>query len=356
MYGAPIGDLNGSSLESQTQPNVTVGTSVSQPTVIIPSAPSKPVPIGLSWNEVQTVDGRVYFHNSATQVSQWEKPDELKSPEEQAVNATEWREYKIWDGRTYFHNPKTKCSVWTTPPEVLLAKSEVDPTKAEVDSSIREYVAFTHEQKSDAVVRSNFLELLREKGITEKMSFNESCDLLRDDDRFNAIESVERRKLLFAAYLSHKRNLGIQQGRDEKRVLYKQAIHDFQHWSQMNESTTHQQMESHFKRREWFKKLDRLDVRKIFELYSQEYIEINKIKKQKLQDTYMQDLKNDILGNDQVKLSSPSVVEEIFTLYKFSDSPFWVGLNDSQKLVVIKSCINQRIREAKLALMNRKSV
>ena len=124
----------------------------------------------------------------------------------------------------------------------------------------------------------------------------------------------------------------------------------------MNESTTHQQMESHFKRREWFKKLDRLDVRKIFELYSQEYIEINKIKKQKLQDTYMQDLKNDILGNDQVKLSSPSVVEEIFTLYKFSDSPFWVGLNDSQKLVVIKSCINQRIREAKLALMNRKSV
>jgi len=357
MYGAPIGEQIIKEIASnpQAQQTSSAGT-VSHPTVIIPSAPSKPVPIGLSWNEVQTVDGRVYFYDSATQVSRWDKPDELKDIEEQAITSTDWKEYKIWDGRTYFHNSRTKCSVWTTPPDVALARYEADPSSGEIESQIREYLEFAEINKTSSMVRSDFIQLLEEKGITESTSFKEAILMIKDDSRYQAIVSVEEQKLLFASFIARLKTTKLQRTRDEKRVLLKQAIHDFQHWGQMNESTTHQQMEAHFKRREWFKKLDVIDVRKVFELYSQEFIEISKIKKQKLQDTYMQDLKNDILDNGDLRLSSPTVVDDVFAAYKFSDKPFWVGLNDSQKLIVIKSCINQRIRESKLALMNRKPV
>lgn len=356
MYGAPIGDhIIAESVANPQAPQGSTTSATSQPTIIIPSAPSKPVPIGLSWNEVQTVDGRVYFYNSATQTSQWDKPDELKDIDERATSATDWKEYKIWDGRTYFHNTKTKCSVWTTPPDVVVARNDADPSSGQIDPQVREYVEFPECNKTIPRLREEFIQLLQEKGITEGTPFKEALPLIQDDSRFNAIPSVQMQKLLYASFIDRIKVNIVQRARDEKRALLKQAIHDFQHWSQMNDSTSHQQMESHFKRREWFKKLDVLDVRKIFELYSQEFIEINKIKKQKLQDTYMQDLKNDILENDQIRLSSPSVVEEVFAQYKFSDKPFWVGLNESQKLIVIKSCINQRIREAKLALMNRKT-
>ena len=304
---------------------------------------------------MQTVDGRVYFFNSATQISQWDKPDELKDVEEHAITSTDWKEYKIWDGRTYFHNSKTKCSVWTTPPDVIIARNSADPSSAHIDQQIREYVDFGDSYRTSLRVREEFIQLLQEKGISEGTIFKEALPIIQDDPRYLALASVDSAKLLYASFMARVKISNLQRARDEKRALLKQAIHDFQHWSQMNDSTTHQQMESHFKRREWFKKLDVLDIRKIFELYSQEFIEINKIKKQKLQDTYMQDLKNDLLENNQIRLSSPSIVEDVFAVYKFSDKPFWLGLNDSQKLVVIKSCINQRIREAKLALMNRKT-
>lgn len=356
MYGAPIGEQVIQELSSQHQSSLPVSSgTISQPTVIIPSAPSKPVPIGLSWNEVQTVDGRVYFYDSATHLSQWEKPDELKDIEERAIASTDWKEYKIWDGRTYFHNSRTKCSVWAVPPEVKMAQHEADPSSVQIDPQTDEYMRFSESNKTNSSMRMDFLQLLEDKGIEVTTTYNDALPRIKDDARFHAIGSVVTQKLLYASFINSRRNTEIQRTRDIKRALFKQAIYDFQHWSQMNESTTHQQMESHFKRREWFKKLEILDVRKVFELFSQEFIEINKIKKQKLQDTFMQDLKNDLLGNEKIRLSSPNVVDDVFTVYKFSDKPFWVGLNDSQKLVVIKSCINQRIREAKLALMNRRA-
>ena len=95
-----------------------------QPTIILPSNTAQPIPIGLSWNEVQTDDGRVYFFNSATGASQWVKPGELMTEPESAVLNTNWREYKIWDGRSYFFNDKTKCSVWTVPPDVQIAQAQ----------------------------------------------------------------------------------------------------------------------------------------------------------------------------------------------------------------------------------------
>ena len=194
---------------------------------------------------MQTVDGRVYFFNSATQISQWDKPDELKDVEEQAITSTDWKEYKIWDGRTYFHNSKTKCSVWTTPPDVIIARNSADPSSAHIDQQIREYVDFGHSYRTSLRVKEGFIQLLQEKGISEGTPFKEALPIIQDDPRYLALASVDSAKLLYASFMARVKISNLQRARDEKRALLKQAIHDFQHWSQMNDSTTHQQMESH---------------------------------------------------------------------------------------------------------------
>ena len=35
-----------------------------------------------AWGEHKAPDGRIYFYNSVTKESSWEKPDDLKSPQE----------------------------------------------------------------------------------------------------------------------------------------------------------------------------------------------------------------------------------------------------------------------------------
>ena len=37
----------------------------------------------------------------------YEKPDEIKTPEERAL--VDWEEYRIWNGREFFYNKKTKA-------------------------------------------------------------------------------------------------------------------------------------------------------------------------------------------------------------------------------------------------------
>ncbi|KAJ2908474.1 U1 snRNP protein, partial [Coemansia aciculifera] len=66
------------------------------------------------WVEYTTPNGRVYYFNSVTQKTTWEKPDELKSESERS---SVWREYAK-DGRAYWYNTETKKSTWTRPAEL----------------------------------------------------------------------------------------------------------------------------------------------------------------------------------------------------------------------------------------------
>ena len=70
------------------------------------------------WTEHKSPDGRVYFYNTVTKQSVWEKPDDLKSSTELLLANCQWKEYKSDNGRIYFHNNETKESVWTIPKEL----------------------------------------------------------------------------------------------------------------------------------------------------------------------------------------------------------------------------------------------
>lgn len=69
------------------------------------------------WVEYRNPQGRPYWYNTVDKRSVWEKPVELKTPRERALDATPWKEYKSGD-RSYYVHSETKQSTWTIPPEL----------------------------------------------------------------------------------------------------------------------------------------------------------------------------------------------------------------------------------------------
>ncbi|KAJ3521014.1 hypothetical protein NMY22_g12494 [Coprinellus aureogranulatus] len=87
----------------------------------IMSAPAQ----GGIWTEHRNPEGRTYWFNTGTKQSVWEKPDELKTPFERALNQTKWKEY-FSGGRKYYYNVETKESKWDMPDELLLLLEKVE--------------------------------------------------------------------------------------------------------------------------------------------------------------------------------------------------------------------------------------
>ncbi|KAK1769516.1 U1 snRNP [Phialemonium atrogriseum] len=72
-------------------------------------------PPGVAWQEHRTPDGRIYYYNSATKVTQWTKPEDLMSHAERALANQPWKEYTAEGGRKYWYNTETKQSSWEMP-------------------------------------------------------------------------------------------------------------------------------------------------------------------------------------------------------------------------------------------------
>ncbi|KAI8854713.1 hypothetical protein BC829DRAFT_379470 [Chytridium lagenaria] len=80
--------------------------------------PTPPFASGPQWTAHGTPDGKTYYHNKATNQTTWEKPDELKTPLERAIDACPWKEYTASDtGKKYYSNALTKETVWEIPKE-----------------------------------------------------------------------------------------------------------------------------------------------------------------------------------------------------------------------------------------------
>ncbi|KAG6030985.1 hypothetical protein E4U41_007715 [Claviceps citrina] len=72
-------------------------------------------PAASAWQEHHTPDGRSYYYNSATKVTQWTKPEDLMSAAERALSNQPWKEYTAEGGRKYWYNTETKQSSWEMP-------------------------------------------------------------------------------------------------------------------------------------------------------------------------------------------------------------------------------------------------
>jgi len=94
-----------------------------------------PPPGATTWQEHRTADGRIYYYNTITKVTQWTKPEELMTPAEVSFHALElhlhhvltclssqralanqpWKEYTAEGGKKYWYNTETKQSSWEMP-------------------------------------------------------------------------------------------------------------------------------------------------------------------------------------------------------------------------------------------------
>ncbi|GKT40078.1 pre-mRNA-processing protein prp40 [Colletotrichum spaethianum] len=73
-----------------------------------------------AWQEHRTPDGRAYYYNAATKVTQWTKPEDMMTPAEvwidlRALANQPWKEYTAEGGRKYWYNTETKTSSWEMP-------------------------------------------------------------------------------------------------------------------------------------------------------------------------------------------------------------------------------------------------
>jgi pre-mRNA-processing factor 40 len=77
-----------------------------------PAAPAPPAQLNdpnndaSCWSEHLTDDGKKYWFNMKTQVSTFDKPLVLKTPEERAIPPCAWKEYTAPDGKNYYSNGK----------------------------------------------------------------------------------------------------------------------------------------------------------------------------------------------------------------------------------------------------------
>jgi pre-mRNA-processing factor 40 len=69
------------------------------------------------WREHTTENGRVYFYNTQTKITQWNKPEPLMTPAELALSKQPWKSYFTEAGKEYWYNTITKQSVWEQPQE-----------------------------------------------------------------------------------------------------------------------------------------------------------------------------------------------------------------------------------------------
>lgn len=84
-----------------------------------------PAPEGASqWKEYRNPEGRVYWSHVVTKQSVWEKPDELRTPFEKALQRTDWKVYTSKD-RPYYVNSITRETKWDLPPELGALKKRV---------------------------------------------------------------------------------------------------------------------------------------------------------------------------------------------------------------------------------------
>ncbi|RHZ64097.1 hypothetical protein Glove_326g109 [Diversispora epigaea] len=89
------------------------------------------------WTEHTSPDGRTYFYNIVTKQSTWDKPDEIKTPEERALGSCAWKEFTAEGGRKYYYNSNTHVSKWEMPAEYkeFLEKRERDKNQSQHNES-----------------------------------------------------------------------------------------------------------------------------------------------------------------------------------------------------------------------------
>ncbi|KAJ2780711.1 U1 snRNP protein [Coemansia javaensis] len=216
---------------------------------------------GSQWAEHTAAGGRTYYYNKVTRATTWEKPDELKTPQErQSV----WKEYSK-DGRPYWYNTVTKKSTWTRPEEVAaspgrvpdaspqhsglrvaspaataakdapaadrppesrsagalearrLSSSATDRRSASRASGAEAQRAGRREYRTAEEAEAAFAEMLRRHGVGGDWTWEQALRAVVRDADYRALRTLPERRAAFGRYAGAAREAEEAQRRDRER-------------------------------------------------------------------------------------------------------------------------------------------
>ncbi|XP_054269216.1 pre-mRNA-processing factor 40 homolog B isoform X2 [Macrosteles quadrilineatus] len=240
------------------------------------------------WTEHKAPDGRIYYYNTATKQSLWEKPNELKTPAELLLSQCPWKEYKSETGKTYYHNVTTKESRWTIPKELEDLKTKIAQEEAlsktsmskgssttstshsSSSSALDQAVAATlaaisiptppaninedsmsslksasdsrtstpepnklvYKDKKEAI--EAFKELLKERDVPSNASWEQAVKLIASDPRYPHLKHLNEKKQAFNAYKTQK----LKEEKEEQRMRAKKAKEDLEEFLMTTDKMT----------------------------------------------------------------------------------------------------------------------
>eukprot|EP00190_Bangiopsis_sp_CCMP1999_P003897 CAMPEP_0198736292 /NCGR_PEP_ID=MMETSP1475-20131203/64729_1 /TAXON_ID= ORGANISM="Unidentified sp., Strain CCMP1999" /NCGR_SAMPLE_ID=MMETSP1475 /ASSEMBLY_ACC=CAM_ASM_001111 /LENGTH=806 /DNA_ID=CAMNT_0044500073 /DNA_START=65 /DNA_END=2485 /DNA_ORIENTATION=- len=255
------------------------------------SAASNEDDITDGWIEYKTPEGKSYYHNSATNETQWTKPtkstaqkmapssednaskaqmtNDRRTPSgtSEAVTSEEpaegWKEYETKDGRKYYHNVRTGVTQWTKP-EALGGDSELQPStgkrggvsgrgsrrkigvqrprnekgKPLQDKQAEQYFIVEAERKRKKNVNVDYFDpenmdlhekyelfkkMLEENGITGQHRWLETMKICTADPRYKVLSKYGLRHDAFVKYKAQAQK----RERIEKVLQFRKARDDF---------------------------------------------------------------------------------------------------------------------------------
>eukprot|EP01080_Neovahlkampfia_damariscottae_P007606 gene7606-11929_t len=164
------------------------------------------------WQELFTQEGRPYYHNKVTKITQWEKPEEL-----QVNNETNSLQNKIQSYEQQYSSRRYD----EVPPErkgTISASRDRSMSYERRSYSQEKRHEITQEEREE-----KFFNLLKDCKITSDMDWNRAYKYISQEKRYKIIDSVNEKKALFAKYINQKK----QKEKELKKSRQKKVKDDF---------------------------------------------------------------------------------------------------------------------------------
>jgi len=238
------------------------------------------------WTEYRTEEGEIYYYNTFTQESKYEKPESLMTSVELKLPRSPWKAY-VDENRVYYHNSQTNETTWTEPMDFTTYKGRLQalcsgevPTKdvesrevymaaqaalqeakpqlkvegphsrKDGDLTVNRVVCAAEMQgykleedpkapifelKSNFKAKKNkddedfFKQMLLDRGVPAAASWAEALSFgIANEVAFHKIRSLSRKKILFEEYVKTKTELEAKEREEQIKSLregLQQSLH-----------------------------------------------------------------------------------------------------------------------------------
>jgi len=298
------------------------------------------------WKIKTHANGLLFYFNTKTKKSQWEKPDVLKTAEE-LLNSTDWQEQTTSEGKTFYYNAKIKQSVWKMPPELKAIKEKQaelaklaegqkgsgPKISVSITSSIphtqevenpKDYDNLSHEESVKI-----FMDMLRDR-CQPTMKWEQALQIIKNDERLKVIKGIGEQRRLFKEWINQTK---IQERQEQKQRLQK-ARENFRVMLEdkkvLDSDSKYYKVFHLFVNDYRWKALEDREREQIFQDYLDDLYEKEKEDSNKKIKQYREDLRK-ILSQDP-EITSLSKWHEVSEKYK--ENKIWAELPDYDKLQV----------------------